>query len=196
MKVKGKYDEKLIIKALNFGNEKAFKKLFDVYYHDIYIYSKSIIKSNEFAEGIVQEVFLKVWINRKNIDSKLSFKSYIYTIAKNLSFNFLQKAANNKNLREDVFYNSKKYCADADQILFEKELEKIKDKAISQLPPKRRLIFEMSRNQGKSYKDISKELGISMSTVKNQMSKALDTLRHLIQVHGDISLIIVCFLFN
>lgn len=193
---KGKYDEKLLIKELCSGNEKAFRKLFDTYYQDIYLYSKSIIKSEEFAEGVVQEVFLKVWINKENLDANLSFKSYIFTIAKNHCFNFLQKAANNRKLREEIFYKGKRYAAGADRNLIEADIEKIKNEAISQLPPKRRLIFEMSRYQGKSYKDISQELDISISTVKSQMSKALETLRHTIQVHGDISLLIILYFFN
>ncbi|WP_299552461.1 RNA polymerase sigma-70 factor [Seonamhaeicola sp.] len=192
----GKYDEKLLVKELSSGNEKAFKKLFDIYYQDIYVYSKSIIKSTEFAEGIVQDTFLKVWLNRENIDPKQSFKSYLYTIAKNHAFNFLQKAANNKKLREEIFYKGKRYANAADRRILEADIERIKNEAISQLPPKRRLIFEMSRYQGKSYKEISEELGISISTVKSQMSKALETLRHLIQVHGDMSLIIALFFFN
>ncbi|WP_010520986.1 RNA polymerase sigma-70 factor [Aquimarina agarivorans] len=184
------------VRALSTGSEKAFQNIFNRYYTPIYTYTKNIIKSDEFAEGIVQEVFIKVWENRQSLNPELSFKSYIYTIARNLSFNFLQKAATNKKLREEIFYLSKKAHDTTNDMVFEKELLEIKTKVISQLPPKRRLIFEMSRNQGKSYKDISQELNISISTVKNQMSKALGTLKHLVQLHGGISLIVTICMMN
>ncbi|MEX0313714.1 MAG: RNA polymerase sigma factor [Allomuricauda sp.] len=189
MSARDTYEEKLLVKELLAGNEKAFGKLFETYRNIIYAYTLSLLKSEFYAEGIVQEVFLKVWMHRDRLNPELSFKSYLFTIARNQTFNFLQKAANDQKLREEIFYKKQKFHTRTDNLVLEAELQLLTERAINQLPPKRKLIFTMSRNQEKTYEDISKELGISVNTVKNQMSKALETIRNFMQVHGDITFI-------
>jgi RNA polymerase sigma-70 factor (ECF subfamily) len=171
------YSEQLLVSELKNHNEKAFRALFDLYYQDIYGYSISILKSKELAEENVQEVFLKVWLHRENLNLEQSFKSYLFTIARNQAFNFLSKAANDAVLKEEIFYKSQKSYDQGDYAMRESDCKRLKKQAIKQLPPKRKLIFKMSRKQGKTYEEISQELGISVNTVKNQMSKALESLR-------------------
>lgn len=179
------YSEKLLVSELKNHNEKAFRKLFDFYYQDIYGYSISILKSKELAEENVQEVFLKVWLHRENLNLEQSFKSYIFTIARNQAFNFLNKAANDLVLKEEIFYESQKSHNQGDYSIREADCKRLKKQAIKQLPPKRKQIFKMSRKQGKTYEEISQELGISVNTVKSQMSKALESLRLFFQVNDE-----------
>lgn len=188
------YSEKLLIKELIAGNEKAFRRLYDAYCNDIYAYSLCLLKSEAYAEEILQDVFLKVWIKREGLDASLSFKSYLFTIARNMAFNFLKKAANDVKLREEIFYRSQKSYNPTDQKIREADLENIKREAIALLPPRRRLIFEMSRNDGKSYEDIGKELGISISTVKSQMNKALKTIHDFLLDNRELTLSIMILL--
>lgn len=190
MSEKEKYNEKLIIKELTDGNEKAFRKLFDCYRNDVYAYSKSMLKSKELAEEIVQDVFLRIWLHREKLNPDLSIKSYLFTIARNLTFNLISKAAYDVKLKEEVFYKSQKFHNPTEDKISDADYEIIKTRAIEQLPPKRKLIFEMSRNESMSYEEISQELDISVSTVKGQMSKALGTIRAFLQANGDLSLII------
>lgn len=183
-------NEKLLVKELMVGNEKAFRKLFDAYRNDVYAYSVSLIKTSALAEEIVQDVFLQIWKHRKGLNPDLSFKSYVFTITRNLTLNLISKVANNRKLREEVFYQSQiSYSPIEDQIA-ESDYEHLKNAAICHLSPKRKIIFEMSRNEGKSYQEISEELNISVSTVKGQMSKALTTIRDFMQKHGDVALLI------
>lgn len=178
--------EKLLVIELKNNNEKAFRKLFDRYHQDIYAYSISLLKSKELAQENVQDVFLKLWLNRENLNPNLSFKSFLFTIARNQAFNFLNKAANDSILREEIFYSSPKSEEQVDYGLREADCKKLKKQAIKQLSPKRKLIFKMSRKQGKTYEEISQELGISVHTVKNQMSKALESLRQYLTLHDGI----------
>ncbi|HUH45968.1 MAG TPA: sigma-70 family RNA polymerase sigma factor, partial [Arenibacter sp.] len=105
-------------------------------------------------------------------------------------FNFLQKAVNDRKLREEIFYKSQKWYNPIDTSIKEQEFEQIRIKAIEELPPKRKQIFKMSREEEKSYEEISIELGISISTVKNQMSKSLAFLRTYLIAHGHIYFLI------
>lgn len=177
------FSEQLLVSELKKGNEKAFRKLYDFYYQDIYGYSISLLKSKELAEENVQDVFLKIWLHRDNLNLEQSFKSYLFTIARNQAFNLLNKAANDVLLKEEVFYTSEKSHDEGDYSIREADCKKLKKQAIKQLPPKRKRIFKMSRKEGKTYEEISQELGISVNTVKNQMSKALESMRVFFQVH-------------
>lgn len=180
------HSEKLLVSELKNHNEKAFRKLFDFYYQDIYGYSMSILKSKEAAEENVQDVFMKVWQHRENLNTEQSFKSYIFTIARNQAFNYLNKAANDVLLKEEIFYESQKSHEYGDYSVREADCKKLRKQAISQLPPKRKQIFKMSRKKGMSYEEISQELGISINTVKNQMSKALESMRVFFRIHDEI----------
>ncbi len=190
MTEKEKHSDKLFVKELIANDEKAFQKLFDIYAGNIYAYSKSMLKSKEYAEEIVQDVFLRVWLHRDRINPDASFKSYIFTIARNLTLNFLSKAAYDKKLKEEIFYKSQRADNQTEKLVSETEYERLKTQAIAQLPPKRRRIFEMSRNEGRSYEEISKELEISINTVKTQMSKALESIRIFLQKNTDLTLMI------
>ena len=187
---KNTYSEKLLVRELIGGNNEAFRELFNFYKDDVYAYSLSMLKTKELAEEIVQDVFLKIWQHRKKLNPDLSFKSYVFTITRNLTFNLISKVVNNRKLKEAVLYESQKSYSPIEDKIAEGDYEIIKNKAIEQLPPKRKIIFQMSRNEGKSYEEISKELNISVSTVKGQMSKALTTIRNYLQTHGDVTLLI------
>lgn len=181
---------KLLVIELMEGNEKAFNELFNMFYNDVYAYSLSMLKNEVLAEEIVQDVFLNIWLHRDRLNSDLSFKSYVFTITRNLTFNLISKVANSNKLKEEVFYSSQKSYSPIEDSIAEADYDVIKNMAIEQLPPKRRLIFEMSRNKEMSYEEISKELNISVSTVKGQMSKALAEIRDFLETHGDVVLLI------
>lgn len=190
------YSEKLTVKQLIQGNEQSFRKLFDTYRNDLYRFSLSMVVSEVHAEEIVQEVFLKLWINRATLNPELSIKSYLFTITRNTTISFLKKAANNSKLREEIFYKSQKLANTTENYLREIELNSILQDALNRLPPRRRLIFEMSRNEGKSYREISKDLNISQNTVRNQLSMALETLRGYLLKNTEVAIILLLFSFG
>lgn len=189
-------NDKLLLQQLIAGNEQAFLTIFNTYKKEVYAYSLSILKSQTYAEEIVQEVFLKIWIKRNDLDVSLAFKPYIIVITKNMCLNFLKKAAYDNKMREEIFYQSQKSFNPIYDQIQNKELENLQKEALNLLPPRRRLIFEMSRNEGKSYKEISQELGISLNTVKSQMTKALETLRIFLLKNSDISFTLLLLAFK
>lgn len=177
----------LLVKALKASDEKAFRALFNLYHADIYGYSISLLKSKELAEENVQDVFLKIWLHREGLDATKSFKSFLFTIARNQAFNMLNKAANDAALKEEVFYSSQEAYEQADYPVREDYFKRLEKQAIRELPPARKKIFKMSRKKGMTYEEISVELGISVSTVKNQMSKALESLRVYLKAHDELT---------
>lgn len=193
-----KTEDSLLIQEIIKGNEQAFKQIFMRYKDQVYTYSLSILKNEANAQNIVQEVFLKVWLNRNKLDADLSFKSYLFTIAKNQCFNSFKRLANEREFKEYLQSNISHTNSDnPENRLDEFYYRKIKYEAINSLPPKRKMIFQKSRIEGLSYEEISDELGISLSTVKNQMSKALENIRTYLQKHTDITTgLFLLFIFS
>lgn len=183
--------EKLLVAQLKESNEKAFRKLYDTYRTILYKYSYSMVSKKTYAEEIVQDVFLSLWLKRETLDPELSIRSFLFTVTRNKTISFLKKASNNNKLREEIFYISQKSFDSIEYYMREKELEKIKQQALDLLPPKRRLIFEMSREHGKSYEEIAIELGLSINTVRNQISIALETLRVFLSKNHDLYIIYI-----
>ena len=180
-------NDSFLVRQVANGCESAFLKLFNQYKNDIYRYSLSMLKKKEYSEEIVQDVFLKIWMNREHLDPNLSFKSYLFTITRNLTINFLKKAVNDKKMREDVFYETPKLHNPIETKFEDVYFENLRQQAINELSPKRKHIFELSRDKGLSYEQISEELGISKSTVKNQMNSALNTIRDFLFVHENLT---------
>ena len=172
------------ILALKEGDEKAFVAIYKRFFIKLYGYTISLIKSNELAEDIVQEVFLKVWTNRKSIDTSKSFKAYLYTITQNQTFNVLKKIVHDKKLCQELYLTQKQSICNTDKSLLESEMAQIEKKILETLPPKRRRIFVMSRMEGKSYQEISNELGLSKQTVKNQISHSLKIITSYLETEG------------
>lgn len=198
MDKKTKHIDFNLVTKLKVADEKAFEKLFEKYQNDIFMYALSLVKNKEYAQEILQDVFVQVWLKRNTLKPELSFKSFVFTITKNLSYNFLVKASNETRLHKEVFYKAAVSHTQVDEHMLDMEYEALKKLAIDNLPPKRRKIFEMSRIEGKSYKDISSELGISTQTVKNQMSQALANITVYLESYGGItmSILFLVFLFQ
>ncbi|MFA9388846.1 MAG: RNA polymerase sigma-70 factor [Prolixibacteraceae bacterium] len=174
------------VTELSHGDEAAFRYLFEYYYRDVQAYSIRFVKDNAFAEEITQDVFVKLWTHRENLKAELSFEAFIFTITRNMCFNFLKKAAHERKLATKIFLNEWTESTSSDYNLIDLEYEQIGQRAVKNLPPRCRQVYNLSRNQGKSYDEISDELGISPNTVKNQMSKALGLMRDFLTANSDI----------
>lgn len=183
------------VKDLSQGDEGAFRWIFENYYKDVHTYSIRFVKEKVFAEEITQDVFVKIWSQRENLKVELSFEAFIFTITKNMCFNFLKKAANEKVLASKVFLEDNAVSVASDVPLIDAEYQEIGQRAVGNLPPRCREIYTLSRNHGKSYEEISVEMGISPNTVKNQMSKALGLMRDYLLVNSDIALLLLAYVW-
>src|SRR5690554_3090326 len=87
---------------LKLDDQTTFKQIYDLYKTDLYGYCRSLVKSDAYAEEIVQDVFVRFWMHFKNIDPELSVRAYLFTMVRNASFNFLKKAAKTKELHTEI----------------------------------------------------------------------------------------------
>ncbi|RYF26511.1 MAG: RNA polymerase sigma-70 factor [Flavobacteriales bacterium] len=167
--------------------ERHFKELFDGHYANLCAVAFSIVKNEQTAEDLVQNFFLKLWNNRSRINIQYSFKTYsskaVYLLALNDIRN-KRRAVNLSNIDDSLAIVSPSLDQGMIQ-LREKEYAELMneiDLIIAQLPSKSQKIFRMAHYQQMKHATIATQLGISVNTVKVQMSRAYKTIRSEIKV--------------
>ncbi|MDF9796341.1 RNA polymerase sigma-70 factor (family 1) [Catalinimonas alkaloidigena] len=182
-----------LIKQLIEGDENAFKKVYDLYYNKLYFYCLQFVKSEDLARELLQDVFVKFWTRRENINPEFSLSAYLYTITRNHTLDFLKKAARDQQLKEEIMYSVATIHNQVEDHMSYVEYITLADQAIQKLPSQRKLIFQLSRHDGKSYEEIATSLSISKNTVKVQMSRALNAIRKYLKIHTDLTIeIVIC----
>lgn len=166
-----------LLERLKKGDKTAFEKVYNLFCNRIYNFIHLSILNNEDAEEIVQEVFIKIWDERINLDVDKSFKSFLYTIAKNKVNDHLRKVLQEKKYLESLIGEFSIADNDLEKIVDYRETQKVIRELVSMLPVRRREAFELSRFKNKSYREISKEMNISENTVDTHIRKALSFLR-------------------
>ena len=171
-------DEKYIL-GLRKGSHADFNKLYDLYADRLYGFAYNLTHSSEMAEEIVQEVFLKIWQMREHLSPEYSFRSFLFTIAKN---KFLNDLRNRLTLLSYDEYTAQLDAAEEGANTTENdfnfhELNEQILQAKDKLSKRQRMIFEMSREEGLSSQEIALKLDISEQSVRNQLSSALKVLR-------------------
>jgi RNA polymerase sigma-70 factor (family 1) len=174
-------DEKDVIKSLKQSNVKAFDLLFVRYHKKVLRFCYQFTGSKEEAEEIGQIVFLAIWENRLSIDETKPFETYLFSIARHHVYNALKRKTYRKAFLEKIEDSSLEYHFDTEEQVLFNDLDHLFQKLLSLLPPKRREIFLLSRNEGLTYKQIAEKLNISENTVDTQIRNALNYIRPILQ---------------
>src|SRR5690606_38163897 len=135
------------------------------------------------AEEIVQEVFVKIWEMRGELDPERSFSSLIFTICKRKIYNRARKQVYEKAYREYLEYFFSPSAPVTEQAVYFNDVKAFFEESLSKMPEKRREIFIMSRRDGLSNKEIAQQLNTTISNVENHINKALRTLRREMTNH-------------
>jgi RNA polymerase sigma-70 factor (family 1) len=173
---KSNTDSELII-GLKKDNHNSFQKLFELYSKPLFQFSLSYLKSKEDAEGVVQEVFIKIWNKRKELKTDTSFQSYLFTIA----LNTIRKQFNNQSrlneIKHDILIDFSKNRSEFDDTNdYQLLLDKLDD-LIQQMPEKRRQVFIRKKIDDKTLKEIAQELEITTKTVEYHITEAMKFLK-------------------
>jgi RNA polymerase sigma-70 factor (ECF subfamily) len=165
-----------LISLIKKGDEGAFKSFFTMFYGDIYRFLFKYLSNSNDAEDLCQETFVRFWQQRDSIDTSSFPRAYLYKIAKNLAFNFSTRKPPSVSYDQDLRIVS--YAGSDPHKDFENKnlLEECR-KVINELPERCRMTFILSRYEGLDYSEIAETMGVSIQTVKNQMSKAINYLK-------------------
>lgn len=167
----------------NIKNE--FGHLYNQYRQRFVIIARRYVRDRMIAEDIVADSFVSFWNNRNNIPSDTNLPAYILTIVKNKSLNWLHAQQIHMRIENNI-QTTQARLVDANirslescdpERLFASEVQRIVKDATSRMPELTRIVFEKSRNEGKTYAEIAKECGISNRQVASEIQKALSILR-------------------
>ncbi|MBX0289266.1 RNA polymerase sigma-70 factor [Hymenobacter sp. HSC-4F20] len=178
------------LRRLRHDDQRAFDALFRQYSARVYRFAYSYLKARPAAEEIVQECFLKIWERRHELRDDVPLKGYLFTVAHHAILNQLRHNRYHLAYQDYTLLTGYATTPGTDTDVAFAELETVYLAALEKLPPKRRHIFKLSRQQGLSYAEIAQELGISVKTVETQMAQALHFLRQYFQAHGTMLVIV------
>jgi len=159
------------------GDEVTFEAVYKQYLRPLHVYAITMLKNEDAAEGMVQNVFMKLWERKERIDIKGSVQAYLYSAVYNECLNYLrhQKVKlTHQNHVEHTMNNEQEHSGTGIELT---ELKEKLQLAMNDLPEKCRTIFQMSRFEELKYQEIADRLDISIKTVETQMGRALKTLR-------------------
>lgn len=164
-----------LFSKLQRNDENAFSELFHRYYSGLCAFVFRYLRDEAITEELVQEVFVRMWEKRNELNIKTSVKSYLFRSVKNEMINRQQHEKVEQKYRKLIQQDENELSAE--QVLPEVDLMKKIEASIEALPPKRKEIFKLSREKGMSYREIAELLDISVKTVEAQMGQALKQLR-------------------
>ena len=184
------YQKELLIR-LSQGDEAAFNAVYLSYSKPMYLRMMHLVKNADVVDELLQELFIKLWINRATLDTEKSFQSYMYTVAQNLVYNYFRKVASDQRLIQSLLENGLEHYINGEDLLEKKQASQLFQQAIEQLSPQRKQVFSLCKIEGKSYEEASRILGISKATVNSHMTKSIQSIRNYLVEHQDVAFLLM-----
>lgn len=161
----------------SFDDDNAFERLFKEHFKALHAYARVMLRDDDLAEEMVQNIFLRLWERRELLNVQTSVKAYLYKMVHNDCLNYFKHNKTKAKYENYASYAMEGKTNSAAHKLELGELEHHIAEALNELPLQCRTIFQMSRFEELKYKEIASHLGISVKTVENQMGKALKIMR-------------------
>lgn len=171
------YTDFQLLDLLKSGNHAAYTEIFKRYNSLLYAHAYKRLRNKTESQDLVQEIFTSLWLKKESIEISSNLIGYLYTGLKNKILNLLShKDVESEYIRSLSDYIKQEYAV-TDYLIREKQLQELIDLEMAALPPRMREVFELSRKQFMSHKEIAHELGIAESTVTDHIKNALKILR-------------------
>lgn len=184
-----------LVNLLISDDTNALEQLFNEFYPRLYGFSKTLLKSEDGIDDVIQVVFIRIWENRKSIRNSQTFEAYIFTITHNLLLNELRRRINDK-ARLDFLY---KQSVDSEFLLSEQiEFREMQEKIgmlIDRLPERQRNVYRLSRQDGLSHREIAERLGIAEKTVEYHIRESNLAIKNGLREFGLLAQLLFLHLF-
>lgn len=180
------------------GDEAAFCQLYASYKDRLLFFARKFLKSDDYAEDVLQDVFTNIWVGRKLINPDIPFSAYVFTIVKNRVLNQIRDMEKQEMLREQIMEHAIDYNEVTQHEILSHDLRSVIEKAFASMTPRQKEVFQLSREGQLSYKEIAEHLNISVNTVHEHIEAALHTIRvYLVKYAGEhMELILLIYCLN
>ena len=190
------YEEAKLISLLSDDSEYAFQLMYDRYRNRIYHTAIRYLKSPVLAQEAVQDVFLKLWLERKNLNPGQPIEGWLYTVAKNNLLNRIKRIAGEWKALHQLQLTSPTSENSAGDRVEDSQYQHLLRQALRELPPQQQKVFYLARQKHLTYLEIGERLGISPLTVKTHMARALSHIKAYLAAHGEIFLLVLVLPVN
>jgi RNA polymerase sigma-70 factor (family 1) len=175
------YQETALLDALRQSDKEAFTELYNRYHSRVYALALSYIKESGQAEDVTADIFIKLWELRAVLNITTSFSAYLNRMTRNKCLDRLETIARDQQMKNQIL----RYFEECEPKSKYNEMDflgqdALFEEALRSLSPKRRRVFELCRQEGKSYDETAAEMGITKHTVKQHMSLAMTNLRRFL----------------
>lgn len=183
----------VLCERLKGGDVDAYKHIYDRYHSQLYYYALRFLKMPELAEDVIHDVFLKLWEIREQLKPEFGIAGYLYKICRNQVFKLIKKISVETELRNKVISVIEEQALESEANLQWNEYAGLLGGAVDQLPPQCKRVFNLCRQEGKTYEEAAQILGISKHTVKEHMMAAMKSIKKYFKQNADIvfSLLII-----
>ena len=172
-------EEQRLAQELATGSRKAFQEIFMRYYPKVRYFVLGLVKSDEDAEDLAQDIFAKLWTNRAAFAEVRNLGVYLFVLSRNMTYNYIEaRQLRQEWLQEKPFDEEDGHSPYED--LIAKDLTLLVDLVVEGLPPQRKTIYKLSREAGLSNTEIAEKLGLQKKTVENHLNLALKELRKVL----------------
>ena len=168
-------EDKILVRRLRSGDKDAFRLLYERYYPLFISFANRMLKDENMAEDLIQNVFMKVWVGRANLNEEKNFRNYLLVSIRNEVYQYFRRAfrIDSEAPCPDIIDGS----MNVETAISAKELERKIAGVIAGMPHRRREIFNMSRYEKLSNREIAQRLGLSVRTVEKHIENALADIR-------------------
>jgi RNA polymerase sigma-70 factor (ECF subfamily) len=176
--------EEALLRLIKSDSTSAFTAFYLAYHHKIYSYALKLTRCREQAQDIAQDVFMKMWENKKSLAKVRHVKAYLFTVCRNTSLTMQSRAACEQKIKEQLSADNQLFYEEIDSCEVYPIQEQLLQLAIKQLPPRRRRIFWLCKIEGRSHREVARELGVSPGTINDHIVKATKAIRKFIYLCG------------
>ncbi|WP_184550868.1 RNA polymerase sigma factor [Mucilaginibacter sp. FT3.2] len=176
----------VLCERLKGGDVDAYKHIYDKYHSQLYYYALRFLKMPELAEDVIHDVFLKLWEIREQLKPEYGVAGYLYKISRNQVFKLIKKISVETELRNKVISIIEEQAMESEASLQWNEYAGLLGGAVDQLPPQCKKVFNLCRQEGKTYEEAAQILGISKHTVKEHMMAAMKSIKKYFRQNADI----------
>lgn len=169
-------DQELIL-LLKAQDEGAYTEIYVRHWHSLYLHAYKILENEDEAKDVIQELFIALWDKSDHLEIKTNLRAYLYVSARHRILNHIRKNKIGTAFIDTIAESLNDVDNSTIESISERELIAIIDEEINLLPPRMKQVFEMSRKEMMSNKEIAARLGTSESTIKKQISNSIKQLR-------------------
>ncbi|MES2775174.1 MAG: sigma-70 family RNA polymerase sigma factor [Bacteroidota bacterium] len=190
------HNEKELLLRVAGGDDKAFAELFYAYHNQLAGFVLLLTDSVEMTEEVVQDIFVKIWMDRSKLLTVQKFVPYLFILTRNYTLNCIRSRTTMRKNELQYIQTRDTEQSETPEPLNDPGLALLLDRAVAQLPPQQQKVYLMSRREGLKHAEIADQTGLSKETIKKYIQWATESISRFVKAHKEVLSIIMMASYN